>query len=306
VQGQVSTFPSGKRLSKDAVLVGQQYSKVYDKYQVDPRILGTGLHGSVQQCIDRSTGKNYAVKLIRKDNPHVKPQGLVRKVALLQEMCHKSIIWLVEVIEDKNYIHLVTKLCNGRELFDRIVKESSNFKNDKLCFAEDKAVRIIHQILSAVHYMHERGIVHRDIKPENVLFKTAEEDSPIKIINFGLSWRHDNRADQPITSIIGMPYYIAPEVFLRKYDKACDLWSVDIILYILLCGYPPFNGATDNETHESVLLGWYKFHTKDWEDISVQAMDFVRGSLQMDPGQRMTTQQALSHPWIATYVHAVC
>ncbi len=135
------------------------------------------------------------MKSIRKDNPKVKPQCLLRKVSLLQEICHKSIIWLVEVIEDEDYVHLVTELCNGRELFDRIVKKSSDVKNVKPCFAEDKAARIIHQILSAVHYMHKKGIVHRDIKPENVLFKTANKDLPVKIINFGLSRRHDNRVD---------------------------------------------------------------------------------------------------------------
>lgn len=224
-QGRVPHFPSGERLPKDAVLVWQQYSNVYDKYQFDQRILGKGLHGSVRQCIDRSTGEGYAVKSICKDNPKVKPQRLLREVSLLQEICHKSIIWLVEVIEDEDYVHLVTELCNGGELFDRIVKKSSDVKNDKPCFAEDEAARIIHQILSAVHYMHERGIVHRDIKPENVLFETADEDSPVKIIDFGLSRRHDNRVDRPITSIVGTPYYIAPEVFLRKYDKACDLLS---------------------------------------------------------------------------------
>ncbi len=149
----------------------------------------------MQQCIDRSTGKRYAVKLICKDNPKVKPQRLLRKVSLLQEICHKSIIWLVEVIEDKDYVHLVTELCNGGELFDRIVKKSSDVKNDKPCFVEDKAARIIHQILSAIHYMHKRGIVHRDIKPENVLLETADEDSPVEIIDFGLSQRHDNRVD---------------------------------------------------------------------------------------------------------------
>jgi serine/threonine protein kinase len=302
VQGEVSPFPSGERLSKDSVLFGRQYSNIYDKYQFDPRILDAGLHGSVRRCVDRSTGKKYAVKSIRKDNLHVRPHRLLREVTLLEEMLHTSIICLIEIIEDKDYMHIVTELCNGGMLFDRIVKESSDTNNDNPCFAEDKAARVIHQILIALQYMHERGIVHRDIKPKNVLFETADEDLTMKIINFGLSRSHDDRVDLPMSSIVGTPHYIAPEVLLGKYDKACNLWSVGIVAYILLCGYPPFNGVTDHQTQESVLLGWYKFHAMAWDVISIQAIDFVRGLLQIDPRQRMTTQQALMHPWIVKHV----
>jgi len=302
VQGEVSPFPSGERLSRDSVLFRRQYSNIYDKYQFDPRILDAGLHGTVRRCVDRSTGEKYAVKSIRKDNPHFRPHRLYREVTLLEEMRHTSIICLVEVIEDEDYVHIVTELCNGGMLFDRIVMESSDTNNDNPCFAEDKAARVLHQILTALQYMHERGIVHRDIKPENVLFETADENSPIKLIDFGLSRSHDDRIDPPMSSIVGTTYYIAPEVLLGKYDKACDLWSVGIVAYILLCGYPPFNGVTDHQTKESVLLGRYKFHPVAWDVISIKAMDFIRGLLQMDPRQRMTTQQALRHPWIVTHV----
>ncbi|KAL3783719.1 hypothetical protein ACHAW5_008799 [Stephanodiscus triporus] len=298
----VSLCSSSEQESKaDAVV---RYCNIEDKYHVDPRILGAGHHGSVRQCNDRATGQRFAVKSIRKDDPHVKPDGLSREIALLREMRHGSIIRLVDVFEDADYVHIVTDLCQGGELFDKIVEKSSDGDNDAPCFEEGAAARVVYQILSAVSYMHERGIVHRDIKPENILFETAHEDSRVKIIDFGLSRKHFQNAEGPMSTLVGTPYYIAPEVLLRKYDKACDLWSIGIIAYIMLCGYPPFNGATNRQTHESVLRGRYEFHAEDWKYISGVAVDFIRRLLQLDPSQRMTVQQALHHPWIVK--HACC
>ena len=297
---QVSPCPSISSERESTALVVGQYSNIEDEYNVDPRILGTGQQGTVRECVYRATGCRFAVKSIRKSDPAVKPDGLSREAALLREMRHRSIIRLVDVFEDADYVHLVTDLCQGRELFERIVEKTSE-NNGWPCLAEDEAARTIYQILTAVSYLHERGIVHRDIKPENILFETTDEDSPVKIIDFGLSKRHNEIVDRPMSSIVGTPYYIAPEVLRKRYDKSCDLWSVGVITYILLSGYPPFNGATNHETNESVLRGQYEFHAEDWKDISPEAMDFVRRLLQMDPRQRMTAQQASIHPWMVKH-----
>eukprot|EP00579_Thalassiosira_antarctica_P023209 CAMPEP_0201987002 /NCGR_PEP_ID=MMETSP0904-20121228/91569_1 /ASSEMBLY_ACC=CAM_ASM_000553 /TAXON_ID=420261 /ORGANISM="Thalassiosira antarctica, Strain CCMP982" /LENGTH=169 /DNA_ID=CAMNT_0048541089 /DNA_START=1302 /DNA_END=1807 /DNA_ORIENTATION=- len=164
-----------------------KFSNIEYKYHIDPRILGTGQQGSVRECIDRVTGQRYAVKSIRKSDPSVKPGGLAREIMLLQEMEDSNIIQLVDVFEDADYVHLVTDLCTGGELFDKICEKSSNSDNGAACFAEDEAARIMYQILTAVSYMHKRGIVHRDIKPENILFEATDDDSTVKIIDFGLS-----------------------------------------------------------------------------------------------------------------------
>ena len=112
----------------------------------------------------------------------------------------------------------------------------------------------MHQLLTAVSYMHKKGVVHRDIKPENILFTSTDQDSPIKIIDFGLSRKHNStKKSSPMTTVVGTPYYIAPEVLHRKYDKTCDLWSMGVIAYIILCGYPPFNGRDNDETHRCVM-----------------------------------------------------
>ena len=276
-----------------------------DWYLVYPRILGTGHQGSVRECVDRSTGESYAVKSMRKRDPAVDPRRISREVELLREMRHhKNIVRLVDVFEDDEYFHIVTNLCRGGELFDGIVRKSSDVESDVPCFAEDDAARIMYQILSAVSHMHGRGVAHRDIKPENILFDSPEEGSPVRIADFGLSRRHDADADRPMSSLVGTPYYIAPAVLLGRYDASCDLWSIGVIAYVLLCGYPPFSGATDRETRGLVLRGRYVFHAEEWGNISGEAVDFVRGLLRVDPRRRTTVQRALSHPWIVRHVYS--
>mmetsp|Transcript_41955 Transcript_41955/g.88079 ORF Transcript_41955/g.88079 Transcript_41955/m.88079 type:complete len:394 (+) Transcript_41955:202-1383(+) len=271
------------------------------KYNVDPHVLGTGHYGSVRECIDRSTGQRYAVKSICKSDPSVKPAGLVREIRLLKSTKHQNIVHLVDVYEDAKYVHIVTGLCKGGELFDRIIEKASNGDIGSKCFAEDDAAIVIRQVLEAVSYMHKRGIVHRDIKPENILYETKDEDSPVKIIDFGLARKHDSGLEPPMTTLVGTPYYIAPEVLRKKYDKSCDLWSVGVVAYILLCGYPPFNGANNDETHRSVLRGQYNFPFEDWKGISPEARHFISQLLQMDSTKRMAVEEALNHPWIVRH-----
>jgi len=289
--------------SPSPINITGRYSNIEYKYHIDHRVLGTGHYGSVRECIDRMTGERYAVKSIRKIDPSVKPGGLAREIALLKEMKHRNIIQLIDMYEDAEYVHLVTDLCQGGELFDKICERSSNTNNGAVCFDESEAARIMYQILTAVQYMHQHGIAHRDIKPENILFETTEEDSPIKIIDFGLSRKHHGGFEPPMSTILGTPYYIAPEVLRKKYDKSCDLWSVGVIAYILLCGYPPFNGTDNEQTHRSVMRGKYYFPHEDWKDVSTEAMDFIHRLLQRNPRNRMTVEHALNHPWIVKHVN---
>jgi serine/threonine protein kinase len=196
----------------------------------------------------------------------------------------------------------VTELCSGGELFEKIVEKSSTGHG---CFSEHEAARILYQILSAVSYMHKHSVVHRDIKPENILFETAEPDSPIKIIDFGLARRHRaERGEPPMSTIVGTPYYISPDVLRKSYDKSSDLWSVGVIAYILLCGYPPFNGASNSEVYSAVQRGLYYFPSADWKHVSSSARDFVVRLLQTDPRRRMSAEQAMGHPWITHHLHS--
>lgn len=312
----VTPCPTDESLASTAasttISITGKLRNIEDKYEIDHRILGTGHTGSVRECIHRMTGQRYAVKSIRKVDRSFKPNGVEREIKLLKQMKHPSIIQLVDVYEDHVYIHLVTDLCKGGELFDKIVEKVSNSNtsngddtDDPPCFSEREAARTIHQILTAVSYIHKRGIVHRDLKPENILFESQNNEvSSIKLIDFGLARRHlSSRGEAPMSTIVGTPYYIAPEVLDHNYDKACDLWSIGVITYILLCGYPPFNGRTADEVHYNVQRGKYRFPSEDWSNVSTEARRFIRRFLQRDPRKRMTVEQALNHPWMKKYVN---
>jgi serine/threonine protein kinase len=221
---------------------------------------------------------------------------------------HPSITQLVDVFEDNEYVHIVTDLCTGGELYDSIVQHATanslncnTISRGTCCFPEVKAARLIYQLLDAVAYMHSQNIVHRDLKPENILLQTTDVDSPIKIIDFGMAREH-NMDDPPMTRCLGTPYYIAPEVLRKNYDRSCDLWSVGIITYILLCGYPPFNGDDNKTIHAAILKEKYRFPVREWKGTSKEARDFIRRLLQVDTRKRMTAEEALCHPWIVNTV----
>lgn len=152
------------------------------------------------------------------------------------------------------------------------------------------------QVLSGINYCHQKNIVHRDLKPENLLLDKDENNPKIKIIDFGTSQYFD--PETQMSQKFGTPYYIAPEVLKKKYTEKCDVWSLGVILYILLCGYPPFNGANDKQIIESVLKGKYQVDEPEWDDISSDAKDLVRKMLEYDPLRRISAAEALQHRWI--------
>ena len=184
---------------------------------------------------------------------------------------------------------LIVRLCNGGELFERIASEQY--------FSETDAANIIKQVLSAINYCHSRKIVHRDLKPENLLLDKDGGDNPrVTIIDFGTAGEHDGGVK--MSQKYGTPYYIAPEVLKKSYDHMCDLWSCGVILYILLCGYPPFNGACDKHIIQAVLKGEFTLDEPEWHSVSDPAKDLVSKLLTYDPDKRITALQALNHPWI--------
>merc|ERR1712113_220781 len=210
--------------------------------------------------------------------------------AIMKIMDHPNIIKLYETFEDHRNIYLVMELCTGGELFDRIIEAGH--------FTEVQAAILVQQIIRAIFYMHENHVCHRDLKPENFLFqsKDAIEKPSLKIIDFGLSCKFDQ--NQVLTTKAGTPYYVAPQVLGGKYDQLSDLWSVGVIMYVMLCGYPPFFGETDAEVLSKVRLGNFSFNAADWKNVSEDAKNLIRMLLKMNPRDRYTAEQALNHDWI--------
>lgn len=261
-----------------------------DYYDVEQKKLGQGTYGSVSRAVNKSTKSIRAVKTIAKS----KVKNIERfrqEIAIMKGLDHPNILKLFETFEDHKYIYLVLELCKGGELFDRIIDEGY--------FSEMAAGVIMRQILSALYYCHQHNIVHRDLKPENFLFLDRTKESPLKIIDFGLAARCDDST--VLNTKAGTPYYVAPQVLQGKYTNKCDLWSAGVIMYILLCGYPPFHGENDTEILQKVKVGKYHFNESDWKNVSMEAKDLIRHLLAYNPDDRYTAEQGLNHRWIKNY-----
>ncbi|XP_034626456.1 calcium/calmodulin-dependent protein kinase type 1G [Trachemys scripta elegans] len=249
--------------------------------------LGSGAFSEVFLVKQRTTGKLFALKCIKK-SPVIQDSSLENEIAVLKKIKHENIVTLEDIYESATHFYLVMQLVSGGELFDRILERG--------VYTEKDASVVIQQVLAAVKYLHENGIVHRDLKPENLLYLTPEENSKIMITDFGLSKMEQNGI---MSTACGTPGYVAPEVLAQKpYSKAVDCWSIGVITYILLCGYPPFYEETESKLFEKIKEGYYEFESPFWDDISESAKDFIAHLLEKDPNERFTCERALRHPWI--------
>lgn len=207
-------------------------------------------------------------------------------------MGHQNILTLVDYFETLNNLYLVTDLALGGELFDRICRKGSYYESD--------AADLIRATLSAVAYLHDHGIVHRDLKPENLLFRTPEDNADLLIADFGLSRIMDEEQFHVLTTTCGTPGYMAPEIFKKTgHGKPVDIWAIGVITYFLLCGYTPFDRDSNLEEMQAILVADYSFTPIEyWRGVSVQAREFIKRCLTIDPTKRLTAYEALSHPFV--------
>jgi calcium-dependent protein kinase len=248
--------------------------------------LGSGAFAKVVKVLHKKSGQYRALKIIKKQKDQ-DPARMYLEVEILKKLVHPNIMQIFEFYEDKKNFQIITELCEGGELFDMIVEKGS--------FNEDEGAWVMKQLLSAVNYIHTNSICHRDIKPENILLDT-KKDNIIKIIDWGTARFFDK--SKKMNKISGTPYYIAPEVLFEKYDEKCDIWSCGIILYIILCGYPPFNGENDSEILAKIKLGKFTFPDEEWEHVSDSAKNLILKMLTFKPEERPSAGQCLEHPWI--------
>lgn len=193
-----------------------------------------------------------------------------------------------DTYEDKSCVHIVMELCEGGELFDRIVKKGN--------YSEREAAKLMKTIVGVVECCHSLGVFHRDLKPENFLFLSVDEDAALKATDFGLSVFY--KPDEVFSDVVGSPYYVAPEVLRKHYGPEADVWSAGVILYILLSGVPPFWAETEIGIFRQILEGKIDFESEPWPNISESAKDLIRKMLDQNPKKRLTAHEVLCHPWI--------
>ena len=271
------------RIKNLITLIG---SKPEENYKIINK-LGKGSFGSVFKVKHKITGEIRAMKII-KNNPNndgsqIVSEKFLKEIQVLKELEHPNIIKIFEYYIDDKYHYIITELLTGGELYESILKFQK--------FNEKKAAYIMKQILSALNYLHSKGIVHRDIKPENILVQNENkknknylDENHIKLSNFF-------KENEILTLKVGSPYYIAPEVLNKSYNEKCDIWSAGVVLYVMLTGNFPFVGKTSQKLFESIKTGKYKNTGKEWEAISPKAKDLIKKMLEINTTKRITARE---------------
>ncbi|CAK7225257.1 serine/threonine protein kinase [Sporothrix curviconia] len=272
-------------------------SGFHQQYTLQNR-LGKGHFAEVYLCVEKETGQRYAVKVFTK-TPGVedrsKTDGLQQEIGVLMSVNHPSVLCLKDTFSEKNAVYLVLELAAEGELFNYIVM------NSKL--SEHDTRRLFKQLFEGVKYLHERNIVHRDIKPENILL--VDRDLHVKLADFGLAKIIGEESFT--TTLCGTPSYVAPEILAdgrnRKYTKAVDIWSLGVVLYICLCGFPPFSDELRSpefpfNMSQQIRSGRFTFPSPYWDSVGDPALDLIDSMLVVDPERRFTIDQCISHPWM--------
>ncbi|KAG5252980.1 calcium-dependent protein [Salix suchowensis] len=255
------------------------------------RKLGHGQFGTTFLCVEKATGKEYACKSISKEKLLTSDEvdDVRREIQIMHHLAgHPNVVSIKGAYEDAMAVHVVMELCAGGELFDRIIERGH--------YTERKAAQLTRTIVGVIESCHSLGVMHRDLKPENFLFVNESEDSPLKAIDFGLSVFF--KPGDVLNDVVGSPYYVAPEVLRRRYGPEADVWSAGVMVYILLCGVPPFWAENEHDIFEEVLHGDLDFTSDPWPNISSSAKDLVRRMLVRDPKKRVTAHEVLRHPWV--------
>jgi len=265
----------------------------YKKYWIESGTLGEGSFASVRKITRKADKEVFAFKMIKKKKKGISDTDIValqKEIYVLQKCDHSNIVHLLDWCDTKKRLYMIVEFCDGGDVFERVIQ----FKK----FSEKNAAHVIRQVASGLQHLHSKGFVHRDLKPDNIMYLTKDENSVIKIIDFGLAGGCNIA---PCTTPCGTAHYAAPEVLSgQNYDQSSDMWSLGIILYTLLCGFPPFFDANNNmkNLHHLIKKAKFDFPATFWSDISSEAKDLISKLIVKDPKSRLTAEQVLSQPWV--------
>uniref|UniRef100_A0A8C9VC47 non-specific serine/threonine protein kinase n=1 Tax=Scleropages formosus TaxID=113540 RepID=A0A8C9VC47_SCLFO len=262
---------------------------IAERYKVG-RTIGDGNFAVVRECVERSTGREYALKIINKGKCRGKEQMIQNEVSILRRVKHPNIVLLIEEMDTYSELYLVMELVKGGDLFDAITSTNK--------YTERDASGMLYNLASAIKYLHSLNIVHCDIKPENLLVYEHQDGSKsLKLGDFGLA----TVVDGPLYTVCGTPTYVAPEIIAETgYGLKVDIWAAGVITYILLCGFPPFRGTSDDQEalFDQILMGQLDFPSPYWDSVSDSAKELITCMLQVEVDQRYTAPQVLDHPWV--------
>uniref|UniRef100_A0A4W6ETG4 Serine/threonine-protein kinase DCLK2 n=1 Tax=Lates calcarifer TaxID=8187 RepID=A0A4W6ETG4_LATCA len=281
------------RLSPEGTSVnGNRYlpaTTILEKYKVG-KVIGDGNFAVVKDCMERSTGKEFALKIIDKAKCSGKEHLIENEVAVLRKVKHPNIIMLIEEVDTPSELYLVMELVKGGDLFDAITSSAK--------YTERDASIMVYNLAGALKYLHSMNIVHRDIKPENLLvFEYPDGTKSLKLGDFGLA----TVVEGPLYTVCGTPTYVAPEIIAESgYGLKVDIWAAGVITYILLCGFPPFRSESNlqEDLFDQILLGRLDFPSPYWDNITDSAKELIGKMLQVNVEARYTAQDVLSHPWV--------
>uniref|UniRef100_A0A665TY83 Serine/threonine-protein kinase DCLK2 n=1 Tax=Echeneis naucrates TaxID=173247 RepID=A0A665TY83_ECHNA len=264
-------------------------STILEKYKVG-KVIGDGNFAVVKECMERSTGKEFALKIIDKAKCSGKEHLIANEVAVLRKVKHPNIIMLIEEVDTPSELYLVMELVKGGDLFDAITSSAK--------YTERDASIMVFNLAGALKYLHSLNIVHRDIKPENLLvFECPDGTKSLKLGDFGLA----TVVEGPLYTVCGTPTYVAPEIIVESgYGLKVDIWAAGVITYILLCGFPPFRSERNmqEDLFDQILLGRLDFPSPYWDNVTDSAKELIGKMLQVNVEARYTAQDVLSHPWV--------
>lgn len=295
-----------------SIFIAEQYENPFNIYDIVAKV-GEGGYGRVYKVKHKKDGSIRAMKVINKykdktqldlyedteienlkikvDQKKYEDERFLKEIEILKKLDHPNIMKIYSFYNREHRFYLICEFIEGQELFEKITKQKY--------FSEEHAAKYMHQILSGVNYCHTMGITHRDLKPENILVEEVDGSENLKIIDFGTSAVIS--PNEKLTKKTGTSFYIAPEVLQGKYNEKCDVWSCGIIMYILLCGGPPFNGNNNNEIFQAILEESLVFKGEIWRYISEEAMKLIKNMLQKKPDKRPAAHEILGSKWFNSF-----